>query len=73
MAQMSGNEPFEIENAEVLQDTDNALLCRIDGIGGPEVWLPRKLFLSGTTIEFKGDFGNVVIPRWLAEDRNLWR
>lgn len=73
MAQMTGNEPFELENVEVLQDTEKALLCRIDGIGGLETWLPRKLFMGGTTVEFKGDFGKVIIPRWLAEERNLWR
>jgi|WetSurSiteA1Bulk_404760.scaffolds.fasta_scaffold99094_2 hypothetical protein len=73
MAQMTGNAPFTIENVEVIMDTDKALLCRIDGMGGPEVWLPRKLLLSGTTVEFRGDFGEVVIPTWLAEERQLWR
>ena len=73
MAQMTGNDPFTVENVEVIMHTDKALLCRVDGMGGPEAWLPRKQLLAGTTVEFRGDFGVVVIPRWLAEDRQLWR
>jgi hypothetical protein len=72
MAQMTGNEPRTFEEVLVIMDTDGALLCRIDGEGGREVWIPRKLLLSGTTVERRGDEGAIVIPTWLAEDRRMW-
>lgn len=73
MAKMTGNDPFTVDNVEVIVNNGKALLCRVDGIGGPEVWLPCKLLLDGTTVAFRGDFGKAVIPAWLAEDRQLWR
>lgn len=73
MAKMTGNEPRKVENVQVIMDTDKAMLCRVDGEGGPEVWIPRKLILKGTTVDRRGDFGVVMIPTWLAEERQLWR
>lgn len=73
MAKMTGNKPFKVEGVDVIMDTDKAMLCRLDGEGGREVWIPRKLVLAGTTVDIRGDSGVVMIPTWLAEERQLWR
>lgn len=53
---------------EVKVSTDKAAMCLIDG---DEVWLPWSQIHGDSEIEGPGDSGNVIIPRWLAEEKEL--
>jgi len=62
------DDPVEIYVEEVLADTDEAILCLVDG--DTEAWIPRSQLLY-TEVEEEGDSGNIEIPEWLAIDREL--
>lgn len=56
-------ETVEFRDAEVLEETVDALLCRI---GQKEVAVPLLLLQPGTAVRLAGDRGTLVIPRWLG-------
>jgi hypothetical protein len=60
---MSGDEPVDLEYEAIKHETDKAKLY--DFGDGMEVWLPKS------KIEVDDGDGNVVIPRWLAEAKDL--
>jgi hypothetical protein len=69
---MSGNEPVEIDDVIVEHTTAAALLC--DFGDGDKHWIPRSQILEDSEIEkkaHKGDEGTLVIPQWLAEEKEL--
>ena len=53
-------------DVNVIRSAAPALLCLI---GDQRVWLPRR-HISGK-LWCTGDRGKLLIPRWLARDRNL--
>lgn len=62
------NEIVTVMVDRLIRQTDNAALCSIDG---EEVWLPWSQIDEGSEIASNGDSGEVYIPRWLAEKKNL--
>ncbi len=52
----------------VVQESDAALLCRIDG---RERWIPRDKLREGTTVGCVGDTGSLVVPRTFAMEWGL--
>lgn len=65
----SSREEEEFEVTEVKVATDKALLVVLDT--GDEVWMPLSQLLEGSEVEEVGDTGKIVIPRWLAEEKEL--
>jgi hypothetical protein len=62
------NEPVEVEVTEVIAETDKAILCVIDG---EQVWIPTSQIDANSEVWKYGDDGALVIPRWLAEEKEL--
>lgn len=60
-------EPVEIEVDRVERVTDKAMLCVIDG---ESHWIPLSQ-ISETDCEDRNDSGYIVIPMWLAEEKEL--
>jgi hypothetical protein len=52
----------------VVQESDAALLCRIDG---REQWIPRDKIREGTTVANPGDTGTLVVARQFAVEWGL--
>lgn len=57
-----------VEVEEVTAETDAAILCLIDG---DEVWIPRSQIGGESDVNEEGDSGSLIIPKWLAEDKEL--
>jgi hypothetical protein len=69
---MADNERYETEYftvEEVKVETQDSLLCLLDT--GDEVWIPKSQLKDDSEVSSKGDTGEIAIPRWLAEDRDL--
>ena len=60
---MSGDEPVDLEYVAMKHETDKAKL--FDFGDGVEVWLPKS------QIEADDGEGNVVVSRWIAEQKDL--
>lgn len=59
----------EIEVYEVKAVTARAALC---DIGGDEVWLPlSEMYEPGHVFDKRGQYGMIVLPEWLAEEKGL--
>jgi hypothetical protein len=52
----------------VVQESEAALLCRIDG---HERWIPRDKIREGTTIANAGDTGTLIVARTFAVEWGL--
>jgi len=52
---------------EVLDETDAALLCMVEG---EEHWIAKTLAI-GSEVRTIGDRGALVIPTWLAREYRL--
>lgn len=61
-------EMVEIEVELVTAETDKAILCLVDG---REHWIPKSQIDEESLVKSKGDDGKLVIPEWLAIDKNL--
>ena len=60
-----------IENVTILKKTDKALLCEIDD---QQVWIPISQLHEDSTLNGEsdeGELGDIVIPEWLAEEKDL--
>lgn len=65
------DEPTTYDDVEVIQVTDNSLLCDVDG---EEVWIPKSQLLPNSELKEEskiGDVGTLIIPYWLAENRGI--
>jgi len=62
------DEPETIADVICMRETDKALLCTIDGA---EVWIPKSQLLAGNEVDARGCQGDLVIPRWLAIEKQL--
>lgn len=59
---------FEV--TEVKVETDKALLCVFED--GREEWIPKsQIRRPDSEVNEKGDVGEIAIPVWLAEEKNL--
>lgn len=65
---MSKYDAVEIA-AEVVYETEDALKCNT---GDPEhVWIPKSQIMDESEVWKDGDSGVLVIPEWLAIEKNL--
>lgn len=66
---MSGSHEYEeIEDVEVLQTTDKALLVKVPNQVAE--WVPKSQVDEETSdIHVTGDVGTLVIKAWIARDR----
>jgi len=85
---MSSENTFFIEVEEVLKETDKAILVKVaesetivlqqleqaseTGLDFDEVWIPKSQIHEDSEVNEMGDVGNLVITRWLAEQKGLW-
>lgn len=56
------------EDVECLRQTDNAILCDIDG---EQVWIPLSQVDDDSEVIDEGDCGRLVVSRWIAEAKGL--
>ena len=61
-------EPFGIEDAVCLKETNEALLIESSFFDEPE-WIPKKGVHEDSDIQEKGDGGMLVVEGWLAKSR----
>jgi hypothetical protein len=61
-------ESVEIDCVECIASTPKALLCEWDTY---QFWVPKSQLRTGNEIKTKGDTGTLVIPRWLAKEKEL--
>lgn len=59
---------IEIDDVEVVKDTDLTLICFIRG---RRVMVPRLQIDPRSTVRRVGDRGTLVVPRWLAQDLGI--
>jgi hypothetical protein len=55
-------------DVEVVQETEAALLCRIDG---RDVWIPKSQIDDDSEVYEKGTEGELVVSQWIAEQKKL--
>lgn len=63
--------PVDFEDVTVVRETEKALLCKSADF---EVWIPKSQLHEDSEItasSTEGDSGTLIIPLWLAEDKDL--
>jgi hypothetical protein len=58
----------EFEGVRALKQTENALLCLIDG---EKIWIPQSQISDDSEVWKEGDEGTLVITEWLAIQKGL--
>lgn len=58
----------DFKNVQGVKETDDALLCRIDG---KEVWIPQSQIEEDSEVWKEGDYGTLYISDWFAEKEGL--
>jgi hypothetical protein len=66
---MDRDHPEYLSVEYVKVETDKALLCVFET--GDEEWIPKSQIGEGSEVKRKGDVGEIEIPRWLAEEKDL--
>jgi len=60
-------ESVEVAEVEVLRHRRRALTCRIGNMRAMRIIsVPLRLLGRGSEVRHVGDFGKLVVPRWLA-------
>lgn len=70
---MSEEWPTEIEDCEVLRESDDAIevsFIEADGSVGC-AWVPKSQICDESEVWETGDSGILVIPEWLAEEKGM--
>lgn len=70
---MSGNkfDKIKVPGATVVKVTEKALLVEVDG---DEAWVPKSQIQKGSEITEDSEIGTegvLVLPRWLAEEKEF--
>ena len=65
----SSDSTFEVEVAEVLKETDMAILVKLET--GDEIWIPKSQIHDDSEVWKSGHTGTLVIPEWLATEKGL--
>ena len=68
MAEEYEDDCIILEDVVCRRDTGQALYCEIDG---KMKWIPQSLVHSDSEVYKKGTEGNLIIPRWFAEQEKL--
>jgi len=57
-----------IPGALVTRETDKALLVEVEG---EQLWIPKSQVHDDSDVYQDGDHGDLVISRWIAEQKEL--
>lgn len=64
------DDSVRFESAEAIQETDMALLCRIEG--EDPIWIPKSVIHDDSEVySMKSNTGCLVLLKWWAEERGL--
>lgn len=65
-------EPYRLGHGKCIRETDKALLIQLDE-SGQEVWFPKSHIHDDSEVfdEFANAEGEVVVTRWIAEQKGL--
>ena len=58
------------EGAQVLSESPRALLVYLDG---RELWVPKSQIHADSDVYERGQYGRLVISKWIAAERGLWK
>lgn len=72
MIQEYGRNSILIENAECVNEYENSIIVTVDE-DYEEHSIPRSQLHADSDIQGFGDSGNLIITKWIAEKRGLWR
>lgn len=72
MIQEYGRNSILIEGAECVNEYENSIIVTVDE-DYEEHSIPRSQLHSDSDIHGFGDSGNLIITKWIAEKRGLWR
>jgi hypothetical protein len=72
MIQEYGRNSILIEDAECVQEFDNKIVVVVDE-DFEEHDIPKSQLHSDSAVCGFGDSGNLIITKWIAEKRGLWR
>jgi hypothetical protein len=59
---------IEIENVLVVEEREKSLLVLYEG---EEILIPKSQISDMSEVQGNGDKGVLIIPRWLANDRDM--
>lgn len=68
MAFDSSSEPVEIDDVRVIRELERSIIVDYEG---EELVIPKSQISSESEVQGEGDEGTLVIPKWLAEDRDM--
>lgn len=64
-----GDETVDLEDVEVLQESDKALRVRVEG---EVVWIPKSQIHDDSEVySLKSSPGAMKVTRWIAEQKGL--
>lgn len=76
---MASENTLFIEVTEVIKDTGKALLVRVDPSDpvyemteDGTTWVPQSQIHEDSEVWQEGDSGNLVVTRWIAEQKGWW-
>jgi hypothetical protein len=72
MIQEYGRDSILIENVECVQEYEKAVVVVVDE-DYEEHSIPKSQLHRYSDIQGLGDSGNLIITKWIAEKRGLWR
>lgn len=64
----SFRETESFEDVECEAETDDAILCIIDG---KQYWFPKSQVSDDSEVNKKGEEGTLVVSQWIAEQKDL--
>ena len=62
------DEVVSFSNVTALHDTENAVMCKIDGA---EMWIPKSQIVPESEVHGMGDHGTLTITEWFAIQKEL--
>jgi hypothetical protein len=61
-------EPVSFDDVVCLSQTKMAIKVLVDG---EEYWIPKSQVNEDSEVYQKGDEGKLIVPRWLAEEKEM--
>lgn len=61
----------DVGDAEVIRETDKALMVRLRDFKDKEVWVPKSQIHADSEVWKSGDSGVLVVSRWLKQKMEL--
>lgn len=72
MIQEYGRSSILIEDANCVQEFENSIIVVVDE-DYEEHSIPKSQLHRDSDVRALGDSGNLIITKWIAEKRGLWR